>query len=44
MLLDRRIVAMGPPQQVATAENLRKTYGGRLSLLDEAEAELMRMK
>ncbi|MDE0940662.1 MAG: ATP-binding cassette domain-containing protein, partial [Pirellulales bacterium] len=44
MLLDRRIVAMGPPQQVATEENLRKTYGGRLSLLDEAEAELMRMK
>lgn len=44
MLLDRRIVAMGPPQQVATEENLRKTYGGRLSLLDEAEAELMRMR
>ena len=44
MLLDRRIVAMGPPKQTATEENLRKTYGGRLSLLDEAEAELMRMK
>ena len=44
MLLDRRIVAMGPPQQVATEENLRKTYGGRLSILDEAETELMRMK
>ena len=44
MLLDRRIVAMGPPKQVATEENLKKTYGGRLSLLDEAELELMRMK
>ena len=44
MLLDRRIVAMGPPKQAATEENLKKTYGGRLSLLDEAELELMRMK
>jgi len=44
MLLDRRIVALGPPQQVATEENLRKTYGGRLALLDEAEAALMRMR
>ena len=44
MLLDRRIVAMGPPQQVATDENLRKTYGGRLALLDEAESALMRMR
>ena len=44
MLLDRRIVAMGPPQQVASEENLRKTYGGRLALLDQAEAELMRMR
>ena len=44
MLLDRRIVAMGPPQQVASEENLRRTYGGRLALLDQAEAELMRMR
>lgn len=44
MLLDRRIVAIGPPEQVATEDNLRRTYGGRLSLLDQAEAELMKMK
>jgi len=44
MLLDRRIVAIGPPEQAATEDNLRRTYGGRLSLLDQAEAELMKMK
>jgi len=44
MLLDRRVVAIGPPEQAATEDNLRRTYGGRLSLLDQAEAELMKMK
>jgi manganese/zinc/iron transport system ATP- binding protein len=36
ILLNSRIVASGPTQTVFTAENLRKTYGGNLSLLAEA--------
>ena len=36
ILLNMRLVAVGPTAEVFTAENLRKTYGGRLTLLDEA--------
>ncbi|MEO1585082.1 MAG: manganese ABC transporter ATP-binding protein, partial [Planctomycetota bacterium] len=36
MLLNMRIVAAGPIDETFTRENLRKTYGGRLTLLDEA--------
>jgi manganese/zinc/iron transport system ATP- binding protein len=36
ILLNSRIVASGPTETVFTAENLRKTYGGNLSLLAEA--------
>ncbi len=36
MLLNMRIVACGPTAQVFTRENLQRTYGGRLTLLDEA--------
>jgi len=35
-LLNMRLVAHGPTQDVYTAENIRKTYGGRLSILDTA--------
>ncbi len=41
LLLNMRVVAAGPVPAVFTAENLRKTYGGRLALLDEA-AEAVR--
>ncbi|MCI0359053.1 MAG: metal ABC transporter ATP-binding protein [Planctomycetaceae bacterium] len=34
VLLNVRLVAAGPREQVFTPENLRKTYGGRLALLD----------
>ncbi|NUQ64759.1 MAG: ABC transporter ATP-binding protein [Pirellulales bacterium] len=34
MLLNMRLVATGPVQEVFTPENLRKTYGGKLALLD----------
>ena len=34
VLLNMRLVATGPVQQVFTPENLRKTYGGKLALLD----------
>jgi len=35
LLLNMRVVASGPVKQVFTPENLRKTYGGKLPLLDE---------
>jgi manganese/zinc/iron transport system ATP- binding protein len=31
-----RVVAHGPTAEVFTHDNLRKTYGGRLTLLEEA--------
>ena len=34
MLLNMRLVATGPVREVFTPENLRKTYGGKLALLD----------
>jgi len=36
VLLNMRLVASGPTPEVFTPENLRKTYGGRLSLLESA--------
>jgi manganese/zinc/iron transport system ATP- binding protein len=41
VLLNMRLVACGPVESTFTKENLHKTYGGRLTLLDEA-AEAMR--
>lgn len=35
-LLNMRLVASGPTQKVFTPENLRKTYGGRLDILEAA--------
>ena len=40
MLLNMRIVAAGPTREVFTPENLQKTYGGKLTLLDEAAEAL----
>jgi len=42
MLLNMRIVAAGPVAEVFTDENLKKTYGGRLTLLDQAAEALAR--
>lgn len=36
IMLNMRIVAAGPTQDVFTRDNLHRTYGGRLTLLDEA--------
>jgi manganese/zinc/iron transport system ATP- binding protein len=36
LLLNMRLVAAGPVSQVFTPDNLRKTYGGKLALLDQA--------
>ncbi|MFZ4597157.1 MAG: metal ABC transporter ATP-binding protein [Terrimicrobiaceae bacterium] len=42
VLLNMRVVAAGPVSEVFTRENLRKTYGARLSLLDAAVSDLSR--
>jgi manganese/zinc/iron transport system ATP- binding protein len=36
IMLNMRIVAMGPTSEVYTSENLKATYGGRLTLLSAA--------
>jgi manganese/zinc/iron transport system ATP- binding protein len=35
LLMNMRLVASGPVKDVFTPENLRKTYGGKLALLDQ---------
>jgi manganese/zinc/iron transport system ATP- binding protein len=42
ILINLRIVAHGPTEQVFTRENLIKTYGGRLTLLDQAAEAIRR--
>jgi len=42
ILLNMRIVAAGPTEEVFHNENLQKTYGGKLTLLDEAAHALAR--
>jgi manganese/zinc/iron transport system ATP- binding protein len=41
VMLNMRLVAAGPTGSVFTQENLQKTYGGRLNLLEQA-AEAVR--
>jgi len=43
VLLNMRLIACGPVDTTFTNENLQKTYGGRLTILDEA-AEAMRQR
>jgi manganese/zinc/iron transport system ATP- binding protein len=43
VLLNMRLVASGPVDEVFTNENLRKTYGGRLGILEDA-AEAVRVR
>ncbi|MDX6748901.1 metal ABC transporter ATP-binding protein [Geminicoccaceae bacterium 1502E] len=40
LLLNMRVVAAGPVDKVFTVENLRKTYGARLALLEQASSAL----
>lgn len=42
VLLNMRVVASGKTEEVFTSENLQKTYGGRLTLLDEATEAMRR--
>ncbi|CAN5324584.1 metal ABC transporter ATP-binding protein [soil metagenome] len=37
LLLNGRVVAFGPPKQVLLPDTLRKTYGGRLTMLETAD-------
>jgi manganese/zinc/iron transport system ATP- binding protein len=43
ILLNMRLIACGPVETTFTNENLQETYGGRLTILDEA-AEAMRQR
>jgi manganese/zinc/iron transport system ATP- binding protein len=40
LLLNMRLVASGPTADVLTEENLRRTYGGRLALLEQVGSRL----
>jgi manganese/zinc/iron transport system ATP- binding protein len=43
VLLNTRLVAAGPVESTFTRENLQKTYGGRLTILDEAIESVRRL-
>ncbi len=43
ILVNTRIIGAGPVTQVFTEENLRRTYGGRLTVLDEVAQSLARV-
>ncbi len=43
LLLNMRVVAFGKTEEVFTKDNLQKTYGGKLTLLDEATEALRRL-
>lgn len=43
LLLNGRVVAAGPVREAFTLDNLQRTYGGRLSLLDEVSQALERL-
>ena len=40
LLLNQQVVAFGPTDRTITDANLRRTYGGRLTLLDRADTAL----
>lgn len=44
IFINARLVAAGPAEEVLTKDNLNKTYGGRLSLLNDLTEEMYRTK
>jgi manganese/zinc/iron transport system ATP- binding protein len=42
ILLNMRLVACGPTEATFNKQNLQRTYGGRLTILDEAAEALRR--
>lgn len=43
IMMNMRLIASGPVKDVFTKENLQKTYGGRLTLLEEAAGAVVRV-
>jgi manganese/zinc/iron transport system ATP- binding protein len=41
LLLNMRVVASGPTEEIFTRENLQKTYGGRLTILSDVADAVM---
>ena len=41
VLLNRRVVAFGPPAQVLTPENLARAYGGQLHVVHTADGDVL---
>ena len=44
VLLNLRVVAAGPTDEVFTQENLRRTYGGKLTLFTQADNEVVQSR
>ncbi len=44
VLINSRLIAAGPCEQVLTKDNLNKTYGGRLSLLNDLTEQMYRSR
>ncbi|BBP46403.1 manganese ABC transporter ATP-binding protein [Thiosulfatimonas sediminis] len=44
LLINARLIAAGPTAEVLTKENLNKTYGGRLSLLNDLTEQMYRSR
>ena len=44
VLLNMRVVAAGPTDEVFNQQNLRRTYGGKLTLLTQAATEVVRSR
>ena len=44
LLINAHVIAAGKVEEIFTPENLRRTYGGRLALLDEAGDTIARAK
>ena len=41
ILLNRRVIAYGPPSEVLTTENLARAYGGQLHVLHTADGDIL---
>lgn len=44
VLINARLIAAGPAEEVLTKDNLNKTYGGRLSLLNDLTEQMYRSR
>ncbi|WP_321276683.1 metal ABC transporter ATP-binding protein [Thiomicrorhabdus indica] len=44
ILINARLIAAGPSEEVLTKDNLNKTYGGRLSLLNDLTEQMYRSR